>query len=65
MGFHVDDFDGERPDVSTLDTSQLLEIRAQTVAAMSDSHFIAPRSVWEHQLETIDEELHERGVAHD
>lgn len=53
----IDDFDGERVEVASVPTERLVDIRDQTVAAMSDPGDVTPHSVWKEQLSVIDEEL--------
>ena len=60
----VDDFEGERRDVTKLTTERLLDIRSQTVTELTDERRgTAMNSWWETQLEIIDEELDQRGVT--
>lgn len=63
MSYRIDDFDGEYRDMDTMDSEWLLDVREQTVKAMTDPSEVAPRSHWENQLELIDEELGARGIV--
>lgn len=57
----IDDFDGERVEVSMIPTEQLVDIRRQTeeelIDALANPVAVTPASVWREQLSVIDEEL--------
>lgn len=53
----LDDFEGERPEVSDVSTEELLRIYSETVEAIADPRDLVPKRLWLEQLDMIQEEL--------